>query len=207
MVATNPYFLLWRAERTTRNVEARIGANPSQADAYYAMTVSVQAMWQAMNAMLLAVHVIPDDARVLTQINEEIIGRGVLDQQVFQRLLDAQSTRSRAVYGADDPKLQDVQQLIAWANEVIGSTQRAVRERVASPINKTPGVAGGDACIRDTRIPVWTLVQLKSLGRTDEQLTGDFPGLSIGDLDAAWNYYREHGDEIDEAIAAQTGED
>ena len=32
-------------------------------------------------------------------------------------------------------------------------------------INKTPGLCGGEACIRDSRIAVWTLVQLKKLGR------------------------------------------
>ena len=45
-------------------------------------------------------------------------------------------------------------------------------------IRHTQGVLGGDACVRNTRIPVWTLVQLKQLGRTDGQLTADFPGLT-----------------------------
>ena len=31
--------------------------------------------------------------------------------------------------------------------------------RVRSEVKKTPGVSGGAACVRDTRIPVWTLVQ------------------------------------------------
>jgi uncharacterized protein (DUF433 family) len=68
-------------------------------------------------------------------------------------------------------------------------------------ISRTPGVVGGDACIRDTRIPVWTLVQLKKLGRSEEDLISDFPGLNMQDMDAAWDYYREHTAEIDQAIA------
>src|SRR4051812_12242772 len=44
-------------------------------------------------------------------------------------------------------------------------------------IRHSDGVVGGDACVRDTRIPVWTLVQLKKLGRTEQQLLSDFPGL------------------------------
>ncbi len=68
-------------------------------------------------------------------------------------------------------------------------------------IRHTDGVVGGDACVRDTRIPVWTLVQLKKLGRTEAELRTDFPGLTQDDLDAVWAYYRDHMDEIENAIA------
>lgn len=76
-----------------------------------------------------------------------------------------------------------------------------------TPINKTPGVSGGVACIGDSRIPVWTLIQLKQLGRTDDQLLGDFPTLTAIDLDAAWAYYRANTLEIERDIAAQEAED
>ncbi|MDB5306486.1 MAG: hypothetical protein JWO38_688 [Gemmataceae bacterium] len=52
-------------------------------------------------------------------------------------------------------------------------------------IQKTPGVMGGEACVRRTRIPVWTLVLARKLGRTDADLLADFPGLVPADLDAA----------------------
>jgi uncharacterized protein (DUF433 family) len=74
-------------------------------------------------------------------------------------------------------------------------------------INRTPGVVGGDACIRDTRIPVWTLIQLNKLGRGNDELVTDFPGLTDSDLTAAWQYYREHTAEIDAAITAEEAED
>jgi uncharacterized protein (DUF433 family) len=73
-------------------------------------------------------------------------------------------------------------------------------------ISQTPGVLGGDACIRDTRIAVWTLVQLKILGRSEEQLIADFPGLTALDMTAAWDYYRAHTTEIDHAIADEQAE-
>jgi uncharacterized protein (DUF433 family) len=73
-------------------------------------------------------------------------------------------------------------------------------------ISRTPGVAGGDACIRDTRIAVWTLVQLKKLGRSEEKLITDFPGLTVEDLTATWDYYREHTVEIDRAIEDEQAE-
>jgi uncharacterized protein (DUF433 family) len=67
-------------------------------------------------------------------------------------------------------------------------------------IQKTPGVIGGEACIRRTRIAVWMLVEWKRLGRTDAQLLADFPGLTQADLNAAWAYSAAHPEEIETAI-------
>ena len=67
-------------------------------------------------------------------------------------------------------------------------------------IQKTPGVMGGEACIRRTRISVWILVGYRKLGMTDAELLESYPGLTQRDLDAAWSYYREHESEIEEAI-------
>lgn len=67
-------------------------------------------------------------------------------------------------------------------------------------ILKTPGVIGGDACIRQTRIAVWMLVQWTRRGRTDTQLLADFPGLTPDDLTAAWAYHAAHPEEIETAI-------
>jgi uncharacterized protein (DUF433 family) len=102
------------------------------------------------------------------------------------------------------PLLDDAEQLLAKmsATEKGQFLQSVVRGLAAlgHTINRTPGVVGGDACIRNTRIPVWTLVQLKKLGRTEEELLSDYPGLSQLDLDAAWAYYRANTVEIEEAI-------
>lgn len=87
------------------------------------------------------------------------------------------------------------------------SHERVEHASEPSDIKRTPGVSGGVACVRDTRIPVWTLVQLKKLGRSEEQLVADFPSLTQADLDAVWHYYREHSIEIDEAIADEERED
>src|SRR3954447_17533885 len=72
----------------------------------------------------------------------------------------------------------------------------AGRTTADARIRHTEGVAGGAACVRDTRIPVWTLVQLQKLGRTEAQLLSDYPGLTQEDLDAVWAYYRAHTAEI-----------
>ena len=67
-------------------------------------------------------------------------------------------------------------------------------------ITKQPGRCGGDACIRDTRITVWGLVEWRRLGRSDEWIRDSVEGLNQADLDAAWQYYSTHREEIDEAI-------
>ncbi len=70
-------------------------------------------------------------------------------------------------------------------------------------IRKTAGVCGGNACIRDTRIPVWTLQRLRELGRTDAQLLNDYPTLMSEDLAAAWEYTKAHASEIQDVISRQ----
>jgi uncharacterized protein (DUF433 family) len=67
-------------------------------------------------------------------------------------------------------------------------------------VQKTPGVCGGRACIRNARITVWGLVNYRRLGLTDEQILQNIAGLTPEDLQAAWDYYREHPAEIDEDI-------
>lgn len=68
-------------------------------------------------------------------------------------------------------------------------------------IQKTPGVCGGNARIRDTRIPVWTLVSFRQQGAANEELLRHYPGLNQLDLEAAWSYYAQYPEEIDQVIA------
>ncbi|HEV3255824.1 MAG TPA: DUF433 domain-containing protein [Gemmataceae bacterium] len=68
-------------------------------------------------------------------------------------------------------------------------------------VQKTPGVCGGRACIRRTRIPVWSLVEARGLGIPDEELLGRFVvPLTKADVDAAWAYYADHRQEIEQDI-------
>lgn len=70
------------------------------------------------------------------------------------------------------------------------------------PVQSTPGVMGGDACIRDTRIPVWLLVQYKRQGLSDSELLAAYPGLNAADLAAAWDYFAAHTVEVEQQIRA-----
>ena len=65
-------------------------------------------------------------------------------------------------------------------------------------ITKTPGICGGDACIRGTRIQVWLLVGYRfGLKRNDKHILKNYPQLSQEDLNAAWDYYRDYKNEVD----------
>jgi uncharacterized protein (DUF433 family) len=67
-------------------------------------------------------------------------------------------------------------------------------------VQKTPGVSGGDACIRNTRITVHGLVHYRQLGLSDGQILDAIQGLTPDDLATAWDYYAAHREEIEEAI-------
>jgi uncharacterized protein (DUF433 family) len=69
-------------------------------------------------------------------------------------------------------------------------------------IRHTPGVCGGEACIRMTRIAVWMLEEARRAGAMDVDLLADYPDLTRDDLDAAWQYVSTHADEIENAIQA-----
>ncbi len=76
-----------------------------------------------------------------------------------------------------------------------------------SIIRKTPGVVGGEARIRDTRIPVWNLVQLHRLGLKDQAIRAYFPQpLTDADLAAAWESYEMNRKEVDQAIRQNEAE-
>ncbi|MEA5469972.1 MULTISPECIES: DUF433 domain-containing protein [unclassified Spirulina] len=78
---------------------------------------------------------------------------------------------------------------------------------IAKTIQKTLGVCGGHARIRNTRIAVWTLISLAKQGMNEDALARDFPGLTQFDLLAARTYYRTNTEEIDALIASHHSKD
>jgi uncharacterized protein (DUF433 family) len=74
-------------------------------------------------------------------------------------------------------------------------------------VKKTPGVAGGHACIRNTRIAVWTLISLSRQGMGEGELLNNFPGLTPFDLLAAQVYYQAHPEEINTLIDSHHSEE
>lgn len=67
-------------------------------------------------------------------------------------------------------------------------------------IEKTPGVAGGAACVVRTRIPVWVLENYRRLGWTEARFLANYRSLRAEDLVHAWAYAETHRVEIEDAI-------
>ena len=68
-------------------------------------------------------------------------------------------------------------------------------------IQKTKGVCGGAACIRQTRIPVWVLENARRQGVSEVDLLLNYPTLTAKDLANAWDYVSLHREEIEKEIA------
>ncbi len=71
---------------------------------------------------------------------------------------------------------------------------------IASWITRRTHPDGTEACVRDTNVNVWGLVERRRHGLDDQRLLADIQGLTDADLEAAWAYYQQNPDEIDEAI-------
>jgi uncharacterized protein (DUF433 family) len=65
-------------------------------------------------------------------------------------------------------------------------------------IQKTPDIMGGDACIGQTRIPVWLLVSYRRQGMSDAELLENY-SISAADLVNAWAYAEANPEEIEAA--------
>ena len=62
---------------------------------------------------------------------------------------------------------------------------------------------GGEACIRNTRIPVWLLVSYRQQGMSEREILEAYPDLSATDLVNAWKYAHANTGEITDAIQQQ----
>jgi uncharacterized protein (DUF433 family) len=71
---------------------------------------------------------------------------------------------------------------------------------IGRELKKHQGFVGGEACIVNTRIPVWVLVEARRLGYSDVDLLTSYPTITATDLANAWVYAAAHADEIDLVI-------
>jgi len=67
-------------------------------------------------------------------------------------------------------------------------------------IRSTPEIHGGAACIRNTRIMVWLLEAYRQDGLSNAELLDAYPTLTAEDLKNAWEYVKQHKEEINERI-------
>jgi uncharacterized protein (DUF433 family) len=99
-----------------------------------------------------------------------------------------------------DKKTQLLDAIAALPEELVDQALNYI-QTLQNPIQTTPGVCGGQARIRNTRIPVWTLVAYRQQAAPDEELLTNYPGLTEADLSAAWHYYEQNREQIDREIA------
>lgn len=70
-------------------------------------------------------------------------------------------------------------------------------------VESIPGKCGGKPCIAGTRIRVWDIYVLHELkGKTPDEITNDYPELSLAQIYAALAYYFDHKPEIDAQMKA-----
>lgn len=67
-------------------------------------------------------------------------------------------------------------------------------------IETTPGVCGGRARIRGSRMALWFLESCRRSGMSDAEILGDYPHLTQQDLLNAWAYVQAHQEEIERDI-------
>ena len=85
--------------------------------------------------------------------------------------------------------------------EVLDFVMLLKEKHLKQGIQKTLGVCGGEACVGETRIAVWMLVEERRAGCNDEEILQDYPGLNAARLANAWDYAASHAEEIEKAIA------
>ncbi|MEG4044771.1 DUF433 domain-containing protein [Microcoleus sp. Pol17_C1] len=67
-------------------------------------------------------------------------------------------------------------------------------------ITKTPDVCGGDACIAQTRLPVWLFVSLRRQGSSDAELLQFYPQLNAANLVNVSTCAEANSEEIETAL-------
>lgn len=91
-------------------------------------------------------------------------------------------------------------QLLALSDEEKAKVIKLLTQKNVPPgrgIEKTPQICGGSACIADTRITVWGLIEAKQIGYSEADLLISYPSLSATDLVNAWAYAAAFPEEIE----------
>ncbi|MEG4166851.1 MULTISPECIES: DUF433 domain-containing protein [unclassified Microcoleus] len=97
-------------------------------------------------------------------------------------------------------KEQLLQTIETLPDDLLAQTLQFV-QTLQHPIHKTPGICGGAARIRHTRIPVWTIIAYQQQGANEAELLYNYPGLTLQDLQGVANYYEHNREDINRWLA------
>ncbi len=68
-------------------------------------------------------------------------------------------------------------------------------------IESVPGKCGGKPCIKGTRIRVWDIYVASEIrGESPDQITAQYPSISLADVHAALAYYWDNRQMIDQQM-------
>lgn len=95
---------------------------------------------------------------------------------------------------------------LARIADIVAPRRRAAASGQWPRLESNPGVCGGEACVVNTRIPVWLLEVSRRQGATEARLLADYPGLERDDVRAAWDYARRNAAEIEIEVAEHEAE-
>jgi uncharacterized protein (DUF433 family) len=111
-----------------------------------------------------------------------------------------------AVY--ENGVLKPVQPLSLEEHESVrlGILEDQETETLHPYITRSPDVCGGRPVVRDTRIPVQTIVGYYKLGMTVDEILAGLPHLTAAQVFDALSYYHDHQAEIEADIAASEPE-
>jgi uncharacterized protein (DUF433 family) len=68
-------------------------------------------------------------------------------------------------------------------------------DQLIARITTVDGVCGGRPCVRDLRIRVADILEMKALGVSDADILADFPDLEAEDLVACLHYAAQQADQ------------
>jgi uncharacterized protein (DUF433 family) len=108
---------------------------------------------------------------------------------------------AQKVYG----ELSQLREAIQSIKDRIESLGQATRPSIHTEhphVVRIEGVHGGRPTIRGTGISVQAIIEQTQLGRSPQQIVGDFDGvLTLAQVYDALSYYYEHEQEIEQYIA------
>ncbi len=82
----------------------------------------------------------------------------------------------------------------------------AAAVQLDSMLTSHPGVCGGKRCIAGTRVTVLQIVTLHKRGETPEEMSLNFPQVTLSQIYAALAYYHANQTEIERELADELAE-
>ncbi len=135
--------------------------------------------------LLPGVKKLPEDMVFLRELNYVQFPDDIRDQNTINKIIWGITGLQQQLLNLSDQEKIQIIQFLSQDHNFAGRG-----------IEKKPGVCGGSACIRGTRITVWGLVESQQIGYSEADILTSYPTISATDLANAWAYAAAFPDEI-----------